>query len=125
MGLANDDTTVSLMKAAHKYQVATLVDICIDTLSSGLTDEVAVKRLMLADLIGSEPLQRKCLAFITSSSERIANIQESETFKDLAKVRPHLLVDILAAAFPPAKRRRLIRPGTNGSPVTARAAPPM
>merc|ERR1712232_471518 len=65
--LANDDTTVSLMKAAHKYQVATLVDICIDTLSSGLTDEVAVKRLMLADLIGSDPLQRKCLAFITSS----------------------------------------------------------
>merc|ERR1712232_1528049 len=98
--LGNDDTTAELMKAAHKYQVEKLVELCVEALSSRLTDELAVNNLMLADLVGQDSLKRKCVGYIASSSDRMADVQDSEAFKNLAKTRPHLLTEILAAAFP-------------------------
>merc|ERR1712107_556643 len=104
--LANNENTVELMKAAHKYQVDKLIKLCVGALLDGLTEDIAISRLMLADLLGSTMLQRRCLTFITSSSARIANIQDHEAFKDLARTRPHLLAHILAAAFPSVKRQK-------------------
>jgi len=102
--LANDSITVALMKAAHKYEVADLFDHCIAVLSSDLTEECALNHLMLADMFGSERLRGTCLEFVTRSSQRIARVQQSLTFQELVKTRPHLLAEILAAGFPPAKR---------------------
>mmetsp|Transcript_46317 Transcript_46317/g.148758 ORF Transcript_46317/g.148758 Transcript_46317/m.148758 type:complete len:375 (+) Transcript_46317:80-1204(+) len=102
--LANDSITVALMKAAHKYEVADLFDHCNAVLSSDLTEECALNHLMLADMFGSERLRGTCLEFVTRSSQRIARVQQSLTFQELVKTRPHLLAEILVAGFPPAKR---------------------
>eukprot|EP00411_Alexandrium_monilatum_P022397 CAMPEP_0175221020 /NCGR_PEP_ID=MMETSP0093-20121207/20090_1 /TAXON_ID=311494 /ORGANISM="Alexandrium monilatum, Strain CCMP3105" /LENGTH=377 /DNA_ID=CAMNT_0016514557 /DNA_START=21 /DNA_END=1154 /DNA_ORIENTATION=+ len=99
--LTNDNETISLLEAAHRYQVSVLVELCVVALSSRLTVEVVAERLMVADLAGLESLRRACLMFITSSSGRVAAVQATEGYAKLAQKRPHLALDILATAFPP------------------------
>lgn len=99
--LSNDNETIALLEAAHRYQVAVLVELCVLALSSRLTVEIVAERLMVADLAGLESLRRACLVFITSSSGRVAAVQATEGFAKLAHKRPHLALDILATAFPP------------------------
>jgi len=97
------DKTMQLLQAAHKYQVSALVDLCVSSLTSRVTSANAADILMLADLIGHEAMKRQCLEIITRSSEMLANVQASDRFAQLSHKRPHLLVDILSSAFPPAK----------------------
>lgn len=104
--LGNDADTVSLLKLAHAYQVAVLVRLCATALSSGLTESLAVERLMLADLVGIEELRSRCLDFITSCTDTIAAVQSTEAFAQLTLQRPHLVAEILAAIFPPVKVAR-------------------
>jgi len=99
--LNNDSETVALLEAAHRYQVAVLIELCVAALSSRLTVDIVAERLMVADLAGLESLRRACLAYITDSTGRVAAVQATEGFGQLTKKRPHLAVDILAAAFPP------------------------
>merc|ERR1711920_795173 len=99
--LSNDNETIALLEAGHRYEVPVLVDLCVSALSSRLTVEIVAERLMVADLAGLDSLRRTCLAFITSSSGRVAAVQATEGFTQLAKKRPHLALDILAMAFPP------------------------
>jgi len=99
--LHNDAETVSLLEAAHRYQVVVLIEHCVAALSSRLTVEIVAERLMVADLAGLESLRQACLAYITDSTGRVAAVQTTDGFVQLAKKRPHLAVDILAAAFPP------------------------
>merc|ERR1712125_250414 len=98
------------MGAANKYQVEKLVQLSVEALSSRLTDDLAIKNLMLADLLGNDLLKRRCIQYITSSSGRMGDIQETESFKQLATSRPQLVTEILAAAFPPAKRLKCRSP---------------
>jgi len=99
--LNNDCETVALLEAAHRYQVNVLIEHCVVALSSRLTVDIVAERLMVADLAGLESLRRACLAFITDSTGRVAAVQATEGFAQLTKKRPHLAIDILAAAFPP------------------------
>jgi len=99
--LNNDGDTVSLLEAAHRYQVSVLIEHCVAALSSRLTVEIVAERLMVADLAGLEGLRKACLAFITDSTARVAAVQSTDGFGQLTKKRPHLAIDILAAAFPP------------------------
>lgn len=99
--LQNDSETVSLLEAAHHYQVNVLIEHCVAALSSHLTVDIVAERLMVADLAGLESLRRACLSYITDSTGRVAAVQTTEGFAQLTKKRPHLAVDILAAAFPP------------------------
>jgi len=99
--LDNDNETVALLEAAHRYQVSVLVELCVTALSSRLTVDMVAERLMVADLAGLGGLRRACLSFITDATGRVAAVQATEGFARLARKRPHLAVDILAAAFPP------------------------
>lgn len=99
--LQNDSDTVALLEAAHRYQVSVLVAHCVVALSSGLTVGLVAERLMVADLACLENLRKACLSFITDSTGRVAAVQATDGFQALIKKRPHLAVDILAAAFPP------------------------
>jgi len=99
--LSNDNETLALLEAAHRYQVTVLIELCVVALSSRLTVDIVAERLMVADLAGLESLRRACLLFITSSSGRVAAVQATEGYAKLAQKRPHLALDILAAAFPP------------------------
>lgn len=98
--LKNDAETVSLLQAAHRYQVTVLVDHCVAALSAGLTVNIVAERLMVADLAGLESLRKACISFITDTAGRVAAVQATDGFQALTKKRPHLAVDILAAAFP-------------------------
>lgn len=99
--LSNDNETTSILEAAHRYQVLALVELCVNALSSRLTVDIVAERLCVADLVGLDSLRRACLTFITSSAGRLAAVQATEGFSQLAKKRPHLALDILASAIPP------------------------
>merc|ERR1719436_2369909 len=101
-GLSHDNETLALLEAAHRYQVAVLVELCVVALSSRLSVDMVAERLMVADLAGLDSLRRACLLFITSSSGRVAAVQATEGYAKLAQKRPHLALDILASAFPPS-----------------------
>lgn len=104
--LERDNEVIALLEAAHQYDIASLVDLCVSTLSSWLTEENAAEYLMIAEHAGLEGFRRRCLDFITNSHSRVAEVQTTEAFTRLAEKRPHLAIEILAKAIPPAKRIR-------------------
>merc|ERR1719446_715305 len=104
---AEDSEIASLLQAAHKYQIPALVDMCVSILVTRLTASNAVQLLELADLVGLDSMKRKCLAFVTASSDTMATVQATESYRGLAKKRPHLLADIISTALPPSKAARI------------------
>lgn len=104
--LEKDSDAISLLEVAHQYDVASLVEVCVATLSSWLTEDKAAEYLMIAEHAGLECFRKRCLEFITSSHTRVAEVQATEAFSRLAEKRPHLAVEILAKAIPPVKRQR-------------------
>jgi len=98
--LKNDDVTVALLKTAHRYEVADLVEECVHALTKNLTEALALDRMMVADLLGNAALQRSCLDFISASSDRMVAIQKLPEFQELARACPHLMVELWSAAFP-------------------------
>merc|ERR1711957_112841 len=89
--LKNDDVTVALIKAAHRYEVGDLVNACVQALTSNLTEALALDRLMVADVLGSAPLLNACVDYITASSDRMVAIQTLAEFEELRRTRPQLL----------------------------------
>ena len=85
--LHNDNETVALLEAAHRYQVSVLVEQCVAALSSRLTIDMVAERLMVADLAGLDSLRRACLNFITDATGRVAAVQATEGFAQLARSR--------------------------------------
>jgi len=112
--LEKDSEAIALLEAAHQYDIASLVDLCVSTLSSWLTEENAAEYLMIAEHAGLEGFRRRCLDFITNSHSRVAEVQTTEAFSRLTEKRPHLAIEILAKAIPPAKRMRT----SEGLPLT-------
>mmetsp|Transcript_67423 Transcript_67423/g.181385 ORF Transcript_67423/g.181385 Transcript_67423/m.181385 type:complete len:379 (-) Transcript_67423:277-1413(-) len=98
--LKNDDMTVASLKTAHRYEVADLVEECIQALINNLTEALALDRLMVADLLGNAALKSSCLDFIIASSDRMVAIQKLPEFQESARACPHLMVDLWSAAFP-------------------------
>lgn len=101
--LQNDTVTLSLLKAAHRYQVMDLVQACIRALSTNLTAALALDRLMVADFLGIADLKSTCLDFITASSDRMVAIKTLPSFVELIKTRPLLMSELWSAAFPGAE----------------------
>jgi len=99
--LEKDNEAIALLEAAHQYDIASLVDLCVSTLSSWLTEENAAEYLMIAEHAGLEGFRRRCLDFIANSHSRVAEVQTTEAFTRLAEKRPHLAIEILAKAIPP------------------------
>jgi len=104
--LEADTEAISLLEVAHQYDVASLVELCVVTLSSWLTEDKAAEYLMIAEHLGLAGFRQRCLEFITSSHGRVSEVQATEGFASLAQRRPELAVEILAKAIPPAKRAR-------------------
>merc|ERR1719412_924377 len=93
--LERDGEALALLEAAHLYDVAVLVDLCVSNLCSCLTEENATAYLMLAEHTDLHDFRSRCLEFITSSHARIAEIQATESYSRLAEKRPQLAIDIL------------------------------
>merc|ERR1719433_1591032 len=104
--LHTENEATALLEVAHRYAITSLVDICVCMLSGWLTEENVADYLMLADHVGLDNFRHTCLAFITSSPSRVAEVQTTAAFSRLAERRPALAIDILAAVIPPAKCAR-------------------
>merc|ERR1712147_541333 len=77
------ETLVALLKAAHRYAVSNLVNECIRSLSSELTERLALELLLVADLLGVSTLRSTCVDFLTSSSDRMVAVQQLPEFQKL------------------------------------------
>ena len=58
----------------------------------------------VADLIDETGFRTTCLGFLR---EHISEVQGTENFEKFIGKKPELLKEILAALFPPAKRKRV------------------
>jgi hypothetical protein len=108
--LEDNDSTIGLLKASHRYEVTDLVQACVQALTRSLTEASAVDRLMVADLLGNVTLRKKCVDFLTASSDRMVAIQQLPEFQEMVKKRPHVMADLLTQLFPcdeasPASKR--------------------
>lgn len=99
--LENDEMTLALMLAAHKYEAPTLVGFCSDAVSAHLQVKTVAERLLVADSIGQDDLRVRCLDFI---SGHLAQVQATPGYDHLVESRPALLRDILATVCPPVAR---------------------
>lgn len=71
---------VGLTNLATKYGVASLVDMCTETLLSDLDVANAAERLCLADTLGIPRLRGGVLDFILGSPGRLWEVQGTEAF---------------------------------------------
>lgn len=107
----DDEGVCHLLSLGHKYEVASLVESCVDRLAAQLSESNAAERLMTADLMGIQKLQEAALDFICVSPARLARIQGTEGFERLGVQRPRLALEIMSKVFPPPSKRR-----ASGSP---------
>merc|ERR1719453_185832 len=93
--LADEEQAVSLLRLGHCYQITSLVDICIDRLSGGLSIDTSADVLQVADLVDAPALRNACLDFM---SRHIDELQATESYARLVAKRPALLADMLKVA---------------------------
>lgn len=101
--LQSDNAALGVLEMAHRYNVDSLVNVCVQTLASRLSVDVVAEWFYIADLIGSVDLRVRCMEFIRL---HISEVQGTESFKSFIATRPALVSEILASVFPPAKRQR-------------------
>lgn len=101
--LENDDSTLALLQAAHRYAAQPLVRKCTAALSSRFTVETVAERLELADLIGCTVFKDQCLEYMR---QQMPEVQETASYERLVERRPALLRDVIAAMAGPASKRR-------------------
>lgn len=101
--LKSDADALGVLQAAHRYDVPSLVDLCVQSLSARFDVTTVSEWLYLADLVGEAAFRAKCLQFIRL---HITEVQGTDNFSKFIATRPALLTEILAALFPPTKRQR-------------------
>lgn len=101
--LRSDDSALALLRAAHRYEVLSLVDRITRALASRFDVATVADWLQLADLIGCSGFRAQCLEYMR---HHMPEVQTTEAFARLAAERPSVLTDIIAALAPPAKRPR-------------------
>jgi len=99
MCISDDKTSDSnivtgILEAADKYQLDILAEMCGDILLSTITPENALELLTLGDMYGAEGLKKHALDLVVSNMKTILG---SDEWKECAKKRPNLFVDISAA----------------------------
>ena len=83
-----------ILEAADKYQLDILAEMCGDILLSTITPENALDLLKLGDMYGAEGLKKHALDLVVSN---VKTILGSDEWKECAKKRPNLFVDISEA----------------------------
>eukprot|EP00933_Yihiella_yeosuensis_P065722 TRINITY_DN6969_c1_g2_i1.p1 TRINITY_DN6969_c1_g2~~TRINITY_DN6969_c1_g2_i1.p1 ORF type:complete len:353 (-),score=65.53 TRINITY_DN6969_c1_g2_i1:290-1348(-) len=95
-----DEQNLAVLDIAHRYQVQILVEHCVRHLSSTLSIQNVAEILMKADLLGIQSLKAECVDFMVAKHGSMSKVRQSEGFKILVEKRPHLVLDVLEAAFP-------------------------
>lgn len=72
-----------LMKAADKYEVPNLMDLCIGWLKRDISRDNMLKILEVAHELGNPDLKEACLAFVTRDAETVQAAQDSRDFEAL------------------------------------------
>eukprot|EP00419_Tripos_fusus_P045815 CAMPEP_0172834064 /NCGR_PEP_ID=MMETSP1075-20121228/24800_1 /TAXON_ID=2916 /ORGANISM="Ceratium fusus, Strain PA161109" /LENGTH=273 /DNA_ID=CAMNT_0013676913 /DNA_START=272 /DNA_END=1093 /DNA_ORIENTATION=- len=102
--LEEDEATLALLQAAHRYEAGPLIEVCTQALKARLTADTVSERLSMADLMGCHSLREQCLDFM---QRNMAEVKETESYSRLVQKRPALLKDIIdAIAGPPKKKKR-------------------
>jgi len=102
--LRDDESTLRLLEAAHRYDAELLVKYCAAALTRRFTVENVSERLELADMIGCRLFKDECLEFMRL---KMSDVQGSAGYERLVQRRPGLLKDLVAMfAGPPSKRAR-------------------
>ncbi|CAE8655798.1 unnamed protein product [Polarella glacialis] len=101
--LESDASSLSLLQAAHRYQVNGLVDRVAQSLAARFDVATVSEWAQVADLMGCSGFREQCLSFMR---QHIAEVQSSDAFQRLAVKHPAILVDVIAALAPPAKQQK-------------------
>jgi len=102
--LAEDAGALSLMQAAHRFDVPALVDHCARVIGSRLQVDTVAEVLVASDAANLSVLRELCISFLV---EHAVEVQSTESFKCLAERCPALMLEVFAAAtVPPCKRAR-------------------
>mmetsp|Transcript_2807 Transcript_2807/g.5525 ORF Transcript_2807/g.5525 Transcript_2807/m.5525 type:complete len:274 (-) Transcript_2807:139-960(-) len=102
--LDQDDSTINLLQAAHRYEASSLIEVCTNALRSRLTAENVSERLEIADLMGCTVLREQCLEFM---QRHMSDVKATDSYAGLVSRHPCLLKDIVdAISGPPKKKRR-------------------
>eukprot|EP00927_Polykrikos_kofoidii_P010466 TRINITY_DN14413_c0_g1_i1.p1 TRINITY_DN14413_c0_g1~~TRINITY_DN14413_c0_g1_i1.p1 ORF type:complete len:379 (+),score=68.80 TRINITY_DN14413_c0_g1_i1:133-1269(+) len=101
--VATDDAALGLLHTAHRFDVAGLIQHCVQALVSRLEVQTVAERLEVADLASCSDFKAHCLDFIR---KHFVDVQDTEAYNRLVDRRPALLRDIMEVIMPPAKRLR-------------------
>ena len=91
---ADPELASELLKAAHRYQLHTLVEMCGDVLPSTLTPENALELLELSDLYEAQGLKKQAMDMVVA---HMKTIRGSDKWKECRRKCPHLCMDITEA----------------------------
>eukprot|EP00928_Gymnodinium_smaydae_P080722 TRINITY_DN64369_c0_g1_i1.p1 TRINITY_DN64369_c0_g1~~TRINITY_DN64369_c0_g1_i1.p1 ORF type:complete len:406 (-),score=114.34 TRINITY_DN64369_c0_g1_i1:351-1568(-) len=100
--LETDDAALALLQAAHRYEVASLVERCTRALVERFAVETVCERLEVADLISCETFKAQCLKFIRT---HILEVKETAAYGRLAERRPALLRDLIEVITGPSRKK--------------------
>jgi speckle-type POZ protein len=92
-----------LMKAADKYEVPNLVELCVAWMKRELTIGNLLKILEVAHDFGHEGLKRTCLEMATSGEDTLQAVQDSDDFESLP---PELVREMFVFAHGNNRRRK-------------------
>mmetsp|Transcript_104420 Transcript_104420/g.265016 ORF Transcript_104420/g.265016 Transcript_104420/m.265016 type:complete len:375 (+) Transcript_104420:58-1182(+) len=109
--LGTDDSALTLLQAAHRYDAPAVVEKCTAVLRARLSPENVSERLELADMIDCATFKGQCLDFMR---QHIHEVQGTRSYAQLSERRPSLLRDIIAAMAGPAPKRHRSHPSTEG-----------
>merc|ERR1712150_11098 len=102
--LSTDASALAVLRAAHRHEVTSLVEICAKVISGRLAVQSVTEVLQTADLIGCTSLRERCLGFVTT---HLAEVQDTDGFRRLLQYCPELFKDLFSMIAPPRKKRRL------------------
>jgi len=103
----NDATLSALMRAAAKYQVLSLLDICAEKAEELLVADTAADWLVLSAQLNVEQLKDHCAAFV---AKHLADVQATSGWERLMQDK-QMVFELAPLLFrtisPPAKKPRL------------------
>mmetsp|Transcript_43362 Transcript_43362/g.97888 ORF Transcript_43362/g.97888 Transcript_43362/m.97888 type:complete len:409 (-) Transcript_43362:70-1296(-) len=96
------ETLVKLVRAADKYEVNSLVDICVDELKHWMTTRNVLKSLMMAHTFRNQALKTACLGFATRDEQTVRALHDMREFDELGA---DLVRELFVFAHGTGKRR--------------------
>ena len=102
--LQNDDTTVRLLKLAHKYQVDSLVHVCVKALQVDFAEKFACERLILAEELSLKAYRSFCVAWIRKHAGP-PGVELLPGFRAMVEKHPSILEDIACVLVEPSMAR--------------------